>query len=214
MKWPGGSAVSTNTPGTEALRWTGAFGFKPTTADLMPLIVQQKAPHISKIFHYVCSAGIQPEPLRKIANDTVDDGLLQRLLPIVLRPGTKSKDEPNGRATEQYEAMIERLLKMEEPFSHLRFDEGAMAIRERLESRHLELMNLESINKKLAAHIGKYDGLFVRLCLLWFCIEGAKGYRVTEQIANRVAAFLHQFLLRTQLPFMPERSGCRTIMIG
>lgn len=103
--------------------------------------------------------------------------------------------------------MIERLLKMEEPFSHLRFDEGAMAIRERLESRHLELMNLESINKKLAAHIGKYDGLFVRLCLLWFCIEGAKGYRVTEQIANRVAAFLHQFLLPHAIAFYAGTLG-------
>lgn len=28
--------------------------------------------------------GIQPEPVRKIADDSVDDGLLQRLLPIML----------------------------------------------------------------------------------------------------------------------------------
>jgi hypothetical protein len=30
--------------------------------------------------------GIQPEPIRRIADDSVDDGLLQRLLPVTLRP--------------------------------------------------------------------------------------------------------------------------------
>jgi Protein of unknown function (DUF3987) len=31
--------------------------------------------------------GIQPDPIRTVAADTVDDGLLQRLIPIVLRRG-------------------------------------------------------------------------------------------------------------------------------
>jgi hypothetical protein len=31
--------------------------------------------------------GIQPEPIRAIAAETIDDGLLQRLIPIVLRRG-------------------------------------------------------------------------------------------------------------------------------
>ena len=37
------------------------------------------------------------------------------------------------------------------------------------------MMACETINKKLAAHIGKYDGIFARLCLLWHCIESADG---------------------------------------
>ena len=38
--------------------------------------------------------GIQPEPMRKIAADTIDDGLLQRLIPIVLLRGTVGQDTP------------------------------------------------------------------------------------------------------------------------
>jgi hypothetical protein len=70
-----------------------------------------------------------------------------------------------------------------------------------LETKHLELMNLESINKKLAAHIGKYDGLFVRLCVIWHCIEKREDDLVTEQTANLVATFLHQFLLPHAIAF-------------
>ena len=118
--------------------------------------------------------GIQPEPIRKLAADTIDDGLLQRLIPIVLRPGTATKDEPTSHATDRYDGTLERLLTTKRPFEWLSFDEGGRAIRTHLETKHLELMNLESINKKLAAHIGKYDGLFVRLCVIWHCIERGK----------------------------------------
>ena len=38
-----------------------------------------------------------------------------------------------------------------------------VVIREELEQRHTDLMAYEAINRKLAAHIGKYDGLFTRL---------------------------------------------------
>jgi hypothetical protein len=46
-----------------------------------------------------------------------------------------------------------------------------LVIREKLEQKHIELMDYEIINRKLAAHVGKYDGIFARLCLLWHCIE-------------------------------------------
>jgi hypothetical protein len=62
-------------------------------------------------------------------------------------------------------------------------------------------MSCESISKKLASHIGKYDGLFVRLCVIWYCIEVEEGWLVTEQTAKRVATFLHQFLLPHAIAF-------------
>ena len=41
--------------------------------------------------------GIQPEPIRKLAGDSDDDGLLQRFIPIVLRPAVIGRDEaPSG----------------------------------------------------------------------------------------------------------------------
>src|SRR5262249_4004125 len=61
-----------------------------------------------------------------------------------------------------------------------------------------ELMACEAVNKKLAAHIGKYDGLFARLCLIWHCIEHADRNlidQIDENTARRVERFLHCFLL-------------------
>jgi hypothetical protein len=150
---------------------------------------------------------IQPEPLRKIAADTVDDGLLQRLCTIIIRSGGLGKDAPTGKATDKYSATVHRLHETKPPFSDLFFNEGARAIRSRLETQHLELMGLQSVNKKLAAHIGKYNGLFARLNVLWHHLEEHEGFSVDEQTANRVAKFLHQFLLPHAIAFYSGTLG-------
>ncbi|MCH8467499.1 MAG: DUF3987 domain-containing protein [Roseinatronobacter sp.] len=164
--------------------------------------------------------GIQPEPLRKVAGDTVDDGLLQRLMPIMLRSAKMGKDEPMPPVNDRYRSLIEKLHKIQPPgfvgMGVLEFDEGAQRIRRDLEARHLELQSLETINRKLASHIGKYDGLFARLCVVWHCVEYVQNdllcdepafdgaglpATVTEATAQRVAAFLHRFILRHATAF-------------
>jgi hypothetical protein len=145
--------------------------------------------------------GIQPEPIRKIADDTVDDGLLQRLIPIVLRRASAGKDSPTGQAAQRYDHLVERLHRRERPLAPLRLDDAALAIREGLERRHLDLMACEIVNRKLAAHIGKYDGLFARLCLLWHCIENNDSLIIVEHTARRVADFMHRFLLPHAVTF-------------
>ena len=137
--------------------------------------------------------GIQPDPIRKIAAETVDDGLLQRLIPIVLRRGSAGQDTPHGG--QDYDELITRLHDRPPPSGPLQFTDAALTIRQELEQKHLDLMAYEIINRKLAAHIGKYDGLFARFCLLWHCIEGAEGSAVSEHTARRVADFMRRFLL-------------------
>lgn len=160
--------------------------------------------------------GIQPDPMRKIASESVDDGLLQRLFPIVLGPASQGFDRPTPDATGRYDHLVQALNRLvaprarvghfgsEEPIA-LMFDSQAQAVRRDLERRHLELMQIELVNKKLAAHIGKFDGLFARLCLLWHSIENAGGTSVppviTVDTASRVAEFLHRFLLRHSVAF-------------
>jgi hypothetical protein len=147
--------------------------------------------------------GIQPDLIRKVAAETVDDGLLQRLLPIVLVPGAAGRDEDMLDATKDYGDLVQRLYALGRP-ELLFFDDGAQAIRRALEQRHLELMALGAIHRKLAAHIGKYDGVFARLCVIWHCIEHADERlppEVTEETAQRVARFMHEFLLPHALAF-------------
>ena len=152
--------------------------------------------------------GIQPDPMRKLAADSYDDGFLQRSCPIILRASTMGQDEPNEEAWKFYDDLVETLHMMNPPNSVLHFDSGAQAIRNQLEQKHLDLMNCEAVNKKLSGHIGKYDTLFPRLCVLFHCIENASGDRaadlstvVTENTARRVAEFMHTFLLPHAISF-------------
>jgi hypothetical protein len=153
--------------------------------------------------------GIQPEPIRKLAAEAQDDGLLQRLFPIVVRPATAGRDEPAPPVAREYADLVGQLRRY--PVLPFVFDDGAQAIRRDLEAKHLELMTLEGINPKLAAHIGKYDGLFARLCVLWHCVEHPLGLQVPtaipEATARRVADFLHGFLLRHAFAFYAGTLG-------
>ena len=163
--------------------------------------------------------GIQPEIIRKLAEDSHDDGLLQRLIPIMLRPAVVGRDEKPSQSVAEYNSLIGRLHHIGSPImggglleggTVLHFDDGALAIREGLEKRHLELAQCESINRKLAAHIGKYNGIFARLCVVWHCVEHAGSNipaTVTEDTARRVTGFLHGFLLPHALAFYAGMLG-------
>ena len=155
--------------------------------------------------------GIQPEPIRKIADESADDGLLQRLLPIILQPAVEGIDEPASQEMADYSKLIGRLHNIDNPMlsggistTLLRFDDGAQKMRQNLERKHLELQAVEAVNRKLSAHIGKYNGMFARLCVVWHCIENADTTLpavISEATARRVAAFLHAFLLPHALAF-------------
>jgi hypothetical protein len=81
------------------------------------------------------------------------------------------------------------------------FNDDARKIRKSLERKHLYLTSCEAINRKLASHIGKYDGLFARLCLIWQCIENPQSGFISEETAQRVSDFMHKFLLPHAISF-------------
>jgi hypothetical protein len=104
----------------------------------------------------------------------------------------------------QYEILVEQLRARLAGQVTLKFDDGAQAVRRRLEHKHLNLMGLETLNKKLAAHVGKYDGVFARLCVTWHCIEHVDGGAIdpiSEHTAIRVERFLHGFLFPHAIAF-------------
>jgi hypothetical protein len=77
--------------------------------------------------------------------------------------------------------------------SVLSFTEDAHRVRERFGQTCHKAASLEAVNKKLAAHIGKYTGIFARLCIVWHCVEHG-GHCIPREItgatAERVAAFM------------------------
>src|SRR5262249_40570855 len=117
--------------------------------------------------------------------------------------------EPMSEATMNYELLVERLHHMQQPTVDVTLDGAAREVRQALERKHHDLVGID-FNKKLGAHLGKYDGIFVRLCLLWHCIEspGAEpSPEITEACAQKVADFLSRFLLPHALAFYTSIYG-------
>lgn len=158
--------------------------------------------------------GVQPEPMRALLRESMDDGLIQRLFPIILRSAVLGSDVEYDNS--EYSDLIEKLrdqrFRGKEEII-VKFSDQAQQVRRQLEADHLEMAWLETVNPKLGAHIGKFDGLYPRLCLIWHCIENASWgaiEEITADTARRVARFLHEFLLPHAAAFygqgMDERS--------
>lgn len=159
--------------------------------------------------------GIQPEPVRKLATETMDDGLIQRLIPVILRPACVGRDVPNDNVVHEYDELIGVLTLLRPPprgviqsghDSALVFSSGARIVREQLEQEHLDLVeSLETVSPKLAAHFGKYDGIFARLCLIWHCVENNQGAmppaEISQDTATRVASFMADFIRPAAIAF-------------
>jgi Protein of unknown function (DUF3987)/Bifunctional DNA primase/polymerase, N-terminal/Primase C terminal 2 (PriCT-2) len=149
--------------------------------------------------------GIQPDRIRDIARNSSDDGLLQRMFPIILRPAVQGKDQPRNWTAERYSDLVDRLrtLHVDHP---VKFDEGAQRLFYELTRKHLELQQaVETVSKKLSSAIGKYNGMFGRLCLTFHCIEATLKFLntgehvevpplITLDTARRVAKLMHEFL--------------------
>ena len=144
--------------------------------------------------------GIHPETMRKAVAEGINDGLIQRLNPIMLQPASVGHDDPMSPSLQHYENLVMALRETRRDFFVNReFTDEAQAIRRQLEIKHHELVqDYEHINSKLGSHIGKYNGMFARYCLLWHCIEHHNDTFPTDvdvDVARRVAAFMHEFLL-------------------
>lgn len=150
--------------------------------------------------------GIQPDKIREIAADGIDDGLIQRLCPIIMRPGTKERDEVRDDINGKYNKLISDLYAIYQPTTeNLKFSPAAQAVRNETVDKHFALESwADGVNKKFAAHIGKYNGIFGRLCVVFHCIDNMTlsdkfmptvAPIVSEDTARHVAKFMQEFLL-------------------
>ena len=103
--------------------------------------------------------GIQPEPIRKVMEDSADDGLLQRGFAIMVKSAVEGRDEPEGAATHEYATLIGKLRHLDAIKLHL--DDGAQTYRQELELMHLSLQSCETLHPKLG---GPYREVQRPLC--------------------------------------------------
>ena len=99
--------------------------------------------------------GIQPDLIRKVSKTANDDGLIQRLTPIMLRPASVAVSNSQAIAdVEGFAVLIPQLMILQPPESTdhlLKFDPRAQDIqREFAEENRLIVSGLEAHNRKLS----------------------------------------------------------------
>ena len=183
--------------------------------------------------------GIQPDAIRRVTADAVDDGLIQRLIPVHLEPAQVGEDQAGGTgAFADYDALVQRLTKLPEiggasdhdPFDfnkagterHAIFDASAQQIRRDFERYTNELTRLEAISPQFAAFAGKLDGMFARLALTFHCCENIDlgltheatriPERITKNTAERVTRLMQEFIIPHALHFYLDLTGETTLL--
>jgi hypothetical protein len=144
--------------------------------------------------------GIQPGPMIKVASANSDDGLIQRLTPIMLKPAGLTDETVDTEAVDtDFADLIDALLALTPGDQPLRFDAGAQKIRREMEIEHHDhARDWGRINKKLATAFDKQDGFFAELCVIFHAALNAGRnplpLTVEESTARLAADFMRRFL--------------------
>jgi hypothetical protein len=108
--------------------------------------------------------GIQPNRLASI-RDLTSDGLLQRFLPVVMRPPERGDEKHPVLAAENDYGRLVDLLQGAPPRRY-EFESGATNVRTRVLDRLFELERIEGFPGALIGAIGKLKGYYARLALV------------------------------------------------
>ena len=144
--------------------------------------------------------GIQPEPICKIVDDSVDDGLLQRLLPITLKPAVAG--ETTGFADRVTLCQVYRQSDRRRRDA-ARFDEGAQRYRQEPEAKHLKLQSLEIVKPEADCPHRQIRWHFCPAVVIWHCIEIAPAF---DSLIYRTSS--------VDLEICPMSSSARTLQVA
>jgi hypothetical protein len=196
-----------NSRGGERGFWLTAYNGAPYTVDRV-----KRGSFRIKNLSVSILGGVQPSKIREVADAVVDDGLIQRLTPVVLQEGVLGDDRPISSLAQQYDVLVEALYDWRmncQGYGTLTFSDDAQAICAEVLRRNHELTKLKALDSKLLGHYGKYDGVFARLCVIWHCVETYQNFTsvISANTAQRVADFMDSFLRPHALMFYTSVLG-------
>jgi hypothetical protein len=157
--------------------------------------------------------GVQPGPIQRIARDAAEDGLLQRFIYCV--PGAQRQGidrEPDHVALARYSALFPALVAMKPSRvtasgnnQQVVFHADAHQHREAIDNLARVLGAMPDTTARLQASLGKWPGLFARLCLTFHLIDiadrRARGeptpplHIIAEATARQVADYMREIIL-------------------
>ncbi|HEX6215303.1 MAG TPA: DUF3987 domain-containing protein, partial [Vicinamibacterales bacterium] len=152
--------------------------------------------------------GIQPEAMRAISEKLPADGLLQRFMVVVGQPrdGIPQDVEYDRHAVEDYRLLLDKLFSLAPSEDRVKLSEDAHRWREKMMEFSHGLAATEMIPPGMRSHLGKWDGLFARLLLVFHAIEGDYMIHPAEApvsgaTAERVFWFMRRFLFNHAMAF-------------
>lgn len=144
---------------------------------------------------------IQPAPMRKIASNIDDDGLLQRFMVVIGKSAGRDLDRhPDMDAINSYKDVIEKLYRLEPREEPVTLSTEAQAVRRRMTATIAQLQQLGTAHGSLASHLAKCEGIFARLLLLFHIVDASTlstypGDNVDASTAERVERLMTRFLI-------------------
>ena len=158
--------------------------------------------------------GIQPDMIRRIASQMGEDGLMQRFMIIMGRNAGAEQDRPeNEDAKRAYNNLIDHLYSIKPGDNPVLLSEDAHIVRERVFDYAKEMTEYEAIPNGLKSHIGKWPGLFSRLCLTFHVIDCASRGRhpnaetISKATAERVENLMRGYLLPHAMSYYTDVLG-------
>ena len=155
--------------------------------------------------------GIQPEPIRAVARQAQDDGLLQRFLVFQAHPCEPPRERPwDSGPLNQYGALIERLAAFIPGENDVILGDEAKVVYEGLRELSRGLQDVMLLPGHMRTALGKWEGQTVRVMLVLHAIEAAgmgkhpASYPVSVDTAERVDALFREFLLPHMYRFYHE----------
>lgn len=151
--------------------------------------------------------GCQPEPIQKIAKEAAEDGLLQRFLFSVPGPAGEGVDQAEDEeALSSYNSMIRALAAMRpntkaNGYGHEQvvFHDLSHVHREAIDKAARAIALIPDTSNRVKATLGKWPGLFARLCLTFHMIESAGQagfiYVIPEATAERAKDYMLEVIL-------------------
>ncbi len=140
--------------------------------------------------------GIQPDMIRTVANSMGQDGLLQRFIIIVAQSAKQDADRvPDMKAMESYKTLFDALIQLQPSADVVKMSEGAHESRERVSEYASRLINA-FMGSPLESWVGKWDGLYSRLCLIYHCIDCiSKSVHPSNALVSQATAIKVEKLL-------------------
>jgi len=178
-----------------------------------------KQPRYIKNFSVSLVGGIQPDPMRRIASQLGDDGLLQRFIMLPINLAEKGEDaKPDAMAHEKWNKLCDYLSSYEEiPALITLSPEAQKIINESRKQLHALGQN-PAFNKKLQAALQKGEGQLARLTLIFHiienrdgcnfaCLEKAPSAVVNATTATKAARLYLQFIVPNMIRFYHDVIG-------